>query len=122
MSLWRALITGPEDTPYSGGCFIFDLYFPPSYPGTAPQVGGLGFRHGTSGGWFGVQARHLRWVVWGSGTAPQVSGLGFRHGTSGGWLGVQARHLRWVIGGSGTASQVGCWGFRHGTSGGWFGV
>lgn len=33
--LWRALITGPEDTPYSGGCFIFDIYF----PGTYPQVG-----------------------------------------------------------------------------------
>lgn len=24
----RALITGPEDTPYYGGCFIFDIYFP----------------------------------------------------------------------------------------------
>jgi baculoviral IAP repeat-containing protein 6 (apollon) len=41
--LWRALITGPEDTPYSGGCFVFDIYF----PGTYPQVGGsagLGLR------------------------------------------------------------------------------
>lgn len=35
--LWRALVTGPEDTPYSGGCFIFDIYF----PGTYPQVGCL---------------------------------------------------------------------------------
>ena len=23
---------GPEDTPYSGGCFEFDIYFPPNYP------------------------------------------------------------------------------------------
>jgi baculoviral IAP repeat-containing protein 6 len=30
--LWRALIVGPEGTPYSGGCFIFDIYFPGSYP------------------------------------------------------------------------------------------
>ncbi|KAL3136896.1 hypothetical protein ABBQ32_006505 [Trebouxia sp. C0010 RCD-2024] len=32
MMLWKALITGPEDTPYSGGCFEFDIYFPPTYP------------------------------------------------------------------------------------------
>lgn len=37
-TLWRALITGPEDTPYSCGCFIFDMYFPPTYPGAPPQV------------------------------------------------------------------------------------
>jgi hypothetical protein len=24
----RALITGPEDTPYYGGCFFFDIFFP----------------------------------------------------------------------------------------------
>ncbi|CAK9018060.1 unnamed protein product [Durusdinium trenchii] len=36
--LWRALITGPAETPYSGGCFIFDIYFPWSYPNTPPQV------------------------------------------------------------------------------------
>lgn len=23
---------GPEGTPYSGGCFEFDIYFPASYP------------------------------------------------------------------------------------------
>ena len=38
VTLWRALITGPEDTPYSAGCFIFDLYFPPNYPSVPPQV------------------------------------------------------------------------------------
>ena len=38
VTCWRALITGPEDTPYSAGCFIFDLYFPPNYPAVPPQV------------------------------------------------------------------------------------
>lgn len=33
--LWPA---GPEDTPYSGGCFIFDMFFPPNYPNSAPKV------------------------------------------------------------------------------------
>jgi len=36
--MWRALITGPEDTPYSGGCFIFDIWFPGQYPTVPPQV------------------------------------------------------------------------------------
>lgn len=36
--MWRALITGPEDTPYSGGCFIFDIWFPGQYPCVPPQV------------------------------------------------------------------------------------
>ncbi|GFH17118.1 ubiquitin_conjugat_2 domain-containing protein, partial [Haematococcus lacustris] len=38
MMLWRAVIVGPTDTPYAGGCFIFDLYFPPTYPQVCPQV------------------------------------------------------------------------------------
>ena len=38
MFLWRALITGPEDTPYSGGCFIFDMYFPLNYPAVPLQA------------------------------------------------------------------------------------
>ncbi|GIM04217.1 hypothetical protein Vretimale_8765 [Volvox reticuliferus] len=38
VQLWKALIVGPEDTPYSGGCFVFDLYFPPQYPNAPPQV------------------------------------------------------------------------------------
>lgn len=38
VTLWRTLITGPEDTPYSCGCFIFDFYFPPNYPSVPPQV------------------------------------------------------------------------------------
>ncbi|GMH33033.1 hypothetical protein BSKO_00867 [Bryopsis sp. KO-2023] len=36
--LWQALITGPEGTPYADGCFLFDLYFPPTYPAVPPKV------------------------------------------------------------------------------------
>jgi baculoviral IAP repeat-containing protein 6 len=36
--LWRVLITGPDDTPYSSGCFIFDCYFPSRYPHEPPKV------------------------------------------------------------------------------------
>ncbi|KAK9830590.1 hypothetical protein WJX81_002568 [Elliptochloris bilobata] len=36
--LWKALITGPEGTPYSGGCFLFDIYFPTQYPNSPPNV------------------------------------------------------------------------------------
>lgn len=33
----RALITGPPDTPYDSGCFIIDIYTPPTYPKEAPN-------------------------------------------------------------------------------------
>jgi baculoviral IAP repeat-containing protein 6 (apollon) len=36
--LWKALITGPKDTPYESGCFLFDIYFPSDYPDKAPSV------------------------------------------------------------------------------------
>ena len=26
--IWSIMITGPEDTPYDGGCFVFDAFFP----------------------------------------------------------------------------------------------
>ena len=29
---------GPAGTPYSGGCFMFDIYFPSEYPSCPPQV------------------------------------------------------------------------------------
>ena len=38
MHLWKALITGPDDTPYANGCFVFDLFLPPDYPNTPPKV------------------------------------------------------------------------------------
>lgn len=34
----RALITGPHDTPYDCGCYIFDILFPTSYPNKHPSV------------------------------------------------------------------------------------
>ena len=38
VDLMRALITGPAGTPYSLGCFCFDVYFPASYPNVPPLV------------------------------------------------------------------------------------
>ena len=38
MDVVRALITGPVDTPYSLGCFVFDFYFPAMYPNVPPVV------------------------------------------------------------------------------------
>ncbi|XP_063242749.1 baculoviral IAP repeat-containing protein 6-like [Bacillus rossius redtenbacheri] len=37
-TLLRALIIGPEGTPYSGGCFQFDIMFPFTYPSAPPLV------------------------------------------------------------------------------------
>lgn len=31
------MITGPVDTPYAYGCFIFDMYIPPRYPKVPPK-------------------------------------------------------------------------------------
>lgn len=38
LDLVRVLITGPTGTPYSRGCFVFDVYFPASYPTIPPLV------------------------------------------------------------------------------------
>ena len=38
MSVYRALITGPSDTPYDSGCFIFDMYIPNNFPNVPPTV------------------------------------------------------------------------------------
>jgi ubiquitin-protein ligase len=38
MSVMRAIITGPPDTPYAHGCFVFDIYIPPTYPKNPPHV------------------------------------------------------------------------------------
>jgi baculoviral IAP repeat-containing protein 6 len=37
LDLLRALILGPEDTPYANGCFFFDIHLK-NYPGVAPAV------------------------------------------------------------------------------------
>jgi len=38
MDLMQAIITGPIDTPYSGGCFTFHIFFPDTYPNSPPLV------------------------------------------------------------------------------------
>eukprot|EP01122_Echinamoeba_exundans_P011468 TRINITY_DN4564_c0_g1_i1.p1 TRINITY_DN4564_c0_g1~~TRINITY_DN4564_c0_g1_i1.p1 ORF type:complete len:869 (-),score=241.05 TRINITY_DN4564_c0_g1_i1:174-2780(-) len=38
MDVMTCMITGPLDTPYAGGCFIFDIFFPGTYPGAPPLV------------------------------------------------------------------------------------
>ena len=37
MHFWRAMISGPESTPYSGGLFVFDAFCPVEYPNCAPK-------------------------------------------------------------------------------------
>jgi len=34
----RAIISGPVDTPYEGGLFVFDLFFAPQYPNVPPSM------------------------------------------------------------------------------------
>jgi len=38
MDLLRALIIGPEGTPYQDGCFLFDIWLPPQYPTVPPLI------------------------------------------------------------------------------------
>lgn len=38
MDVMTCLITGPHDTPYAGGCFLFDIFFPATYPAGPPLV------------------------------------------------------------------------------------
>lgn len=37
-SYCRAFVTGPVDTPYFGGVFVFDIFFPKDFPNVPPQV------------------------------------------------------------------------------------
>lgn len=38
MDLLRAVIIGPQGTPYHDGLFVFDILFPPAYPDVPPMV------------------------------------------------------------------------------------
>jgi baculoviral IAP repeat-containing protein 6 len=38
MNKIKFLITGPKDTPYQDGCFVFEMVLPPTYPKVCPQV------------------------------------------------------------------------------------
>jgi len=38
MDVMKCVITGPEETPYAHGCFLFDLYCSNEYPALPPQV------------------------------------------------------------------------------------
>ncbi|CAF1058543.1 unnamed protein product [Adineta ricciae] len=38
MDIMKVLITGPDGTPYSNGCFLFDVYFPNEYPTSPPSI------------------------------------------------------------------------------------
>jgi len=38
MQYAQFMVSGPINTPYSNGLFLFDCYFPPTYPAVPPQV------------------------------------------------------------------------------------
>ena len=38
MVCMQALITGPKDTPYDSGMFVFDILIPNDYPNNPPKV------------------------------------------------------------------------------------
>lgn len=38
MDLMRAVIVGPQGTPYHDGLFVFDIFFPTNYPDVPPMV------------------------------------------------------------------------------------
>ena len=38
VSFMKLLVIGPSDTPYEDGCYIFDIFIPPTYPSYPPSV------------------------------------------------------------------------------------
>jgi baculoviral IAP repeat-containing protein 6 len=47
MDLMKVLITGPSDTPYANGCFLFDVFFPPEYPSVPMSINLCTTGHGS---------------------------------------------------------------------------
>jgi len=47
IQLLKAMITGPPNTPYGSGCFLFDIFFPYDYPRSPPSVHFVTTGHGT---------------------------------------------------------------------------
>ena len=45
--IYGCIFYRPEGTPYSGGCFIFDIFFPNTYPVMPPKVNLRTTGHGT---------------------------------------------------------------------------
>ena len=35
---WRCVMSGPDDTPYSGGSFYLKIIFPKNYPNSKPEI------------------------------------------------------------------------------------
>jgi ubiquitin-protein ligase len=46
IGLFRFIITGPKDTPYENGCFLFEMILNNDYPNSPPQVHILTTGHG----------------------------------------------------------------------------
>lgn len=38
LDMLKVLITGPDETPYAGGCYEFDVFFPTEYPSSPMKV------------------------------------------------------------------------------------
>ena len=46
LDILKALIIGPEGSPYENGCFEFDIWLPPDYPNSPPKVNLMTTGHG----------------------------------------------------------------------------